>query len=69
MAGDYFIVFLALADFLGSIVTPVIGFIDLNTNSQWLLGEFMCHCLPAVPLITLTASSCLLIAIAIDRYR
>ena len=69
MAGDYFIIFLALADFLGSVVTPVIGFLDLHTNTQWLIGEFLCHCLPVVPLITLTASSYLLIAIAVDRYR
>ena len=69
-SGDVYILSLACADFLASLIVPSILLSDLVTNySGWLYGSTMCHILPPIAQATMSASGWSLVLISLDRYR
>ena len=69
-SSDYFMLSLAVADFLASFFIPFVTFGDLHTNfGKWHFGDFGCKVLPAFYPLTITASGWSLVLISLDRYR
>ena len=69
-SGDLCILSLACADFLGSLVVPLVMLNDLITNmSVWFYGEILCHIMPVITLTTMCASAWSLVLISVDRLR
>ena len=67
-SGDIYTLSLACADFLATLVAPMIVINDLITDmSVWFYGEILCHVMHAITLATLCASAWSLAFISIDR--
>ena len=69
-SGDIYILSLACADFIGSLVAPLIMIGDLITDmSVWIYGEILCYVMPTITPATLCASAWSLVLISVDRLR
>ena len=73
-AGNKLVVMLAINDLLSSIFVPLsqIHYLisySINPAAAWYLGRFLCYLLPGMGRTFLYATSFLLIAISIERYR
>ncbi|XP_066506539.1 trace amine-associated receptor 13c-like [Hoplias malabaricus] len=58
---------LAVADFLVGLFVMPVKIMEL-ADSCWYLGEFWCYISPIINFLSITASLCSLIIIAVDRY-
>ena len=71
MAGSTMIVTLAVNDFFASIFVPLFQINDLtgqgNWNRVWHYGHVLCIFLPGIQLVSITASSWILVAISFER--
>ena len=69
-AGDVFIIGLASVDFLASVFVPINMIPDIITHlKNWYYGNIGCKVLPVISPASIFASSWILVAIAVDRYR
>ena len=69
-SGDIYILSLACADFLVSLVAPLIVLNDLITGaSVWFYGEILCYVMPPISIATMCASAWSLVFISVDRLR
>ena len=73
-SGNKLVVFLAANDFLASIFMPLLQIHSIAANAldpqrSWYLGRGLCHSLLGIILSLLYATSMLLIAISVERFR
>ena len=69
-SGDVYILSLACADFLASLIAPMVMLNDLITDFVgWVYGEALCHVMPAITPTTMCASAWSLVFISVDRLR
>ena len=73
-AGNKLVMVLAVNDFLASIFVPLMEVhniirVSLHPPYAWYLGKGMCHILHNLQLTFLIATSMLLIAISMERFR
>ena len=73
-AGNKLVVVLAINDFLSSIFVPLLQIhfiisLSLTPRYLWYLGEGLCRTLFGIQVTFLIATSWLLIAISLERYR
>ena len=69
-SGDVYILSLACADFLASLIVPMVFLNDLVSDySNWFYGKAMCYVLPTISPLTMCASGWSLVLISVDRYR
>ena len=67
-SGDIYILSLAFADLLGSLVVSLLMLSQFITDfSGWLYGEMLCYVLSTILPITMCASAWTLVLIAVDR--
>ena len=70
-AGNKLVVVLAINDFFSSIFVPLYSIHTIVSyfEGTWHLGKFFCHSLPGLNLTFLYATSFLLVAISMERFR
>lgn len=69
MAGNLFIVNLALCDLLTPLISIPLEMALVENGNTWVLGSALCKLLPSAATFFTTSSSLTLAAISLDRYR
>ena len=74
MAGSALVVVLAFNDLFASIMVPSTQIHHIISHSKqpyeaWYLGKILCHTLHETGVVFLLATSCILMAIALERYK
>ena len=72
--GSRLVVILAINDLISSIVVPfaqvhAILQSSMDPYGAWYLGKFLCHILPGIQSMFLIATSWILVAISLERFR
>ena len=69
-SGDVYMLSLAFADLLGSLVVALVMLSEFMTDfSGWLYGEILCYVMPTISIMTMGASAWTLVLISVDRLR